>query len=445
MIKNFLQAGFGGVTNQMIVFLSLPLIARLYEPAAYASWVIVMATASIFGSVACFRYELAIVTTGTEDDASSLFWACVLSALVFGLLILVGYVIYAQQTYFNIDNSLLNVRHHFIFISLMTAMTGINVTLQSWNTRHKMFMYNSLALVILSITTVSIQLLWAVKISPTPYGLLLGSLGGVAAAIACQLISMITSRNIPVFHQRIFKRVLPCLKQQKRFLQYSTPYTVFGLIRDRATTLVMQAFLPMQAVGVYALSYRVMNFPGGFVGNALRPVFFQACSAQGVGLMESKMNRVLKWLVVLVVPFMVIYFNFADDLFVLFFGAQWKEAGYLGKFIIFPAATSVLIGWMDRIMDVLGQQKLTLLLEVIFSTLSISGLWLGFMLGWGLPGALMVQCGVVLTYHFVYLFSVYYKAQYDCTKLIPLAPIAVVMALVSVIAVQMIKMVIRAI
>ena len=441
MLKNFLQAGFGGFFSQLIVFLTLPLITRLYAPDTYAIWAIVMATAGISGAIACFRYELAIVTANDEDDASSIFWACIISSLLFGIIILGSYFIIAQQRYFNIDRITFNLLHYFIFVSLMAAFTGITATLQYWHTRHKSFIHNSIALVVSSCVTVIIQLLWAYKIAPSPYGLLLGSISGLLTAIIFQLSAIFFTRTIPVLNLTIIKRIFVCLKQQRLFLQYSTPYTLFGVIRDRVTVLVMQMFLPMPTVGLYALVYRVMNFPVMLVSNALRPVFFQACSSQGVKAIESQLNRIMKWLVVLAMPCVVVYFYFADDLFTLFFGPQWQGAGHIGKFLIFPVVTFLLVNWMDRIMDVLGQQKLTLLLEVTFSTLSIFGLWLGFFLTLGLTGALLIQCSVLVLYNIAYLIVAFGKAGYDRIKLFKLVPLAIVMSVITAFTLEILKMV----
>ena len=78
MLRNFLKAGIGGAGSQAINFLALPVISRLYAPKDYAVWAIIMASSSILGSIACLRYELAIVIPYDDEEASSLFWLCVI-------------------------------------------------------------------------------------------------------------------------------------------------------------------------------------------------------------------------------------------------------------------------------------------------------------------------------------------------------------------------------
>jgi len=69
-------------------------------------------------------------------------------------------------------------------------------------------------------------------------------------------------------------------------------------------------------------------------------------------------------------------------------------------------------------MDVLGQQRTTLVLEIIFASLSVFALWGGFVLGMGLEGALTMLAIVLVLYNITYLVMVYERAGYDKTRLL---------------------------
>lgn len=438
MLKNFLHAGFGGGISQLISFFSLPLIARIYSPTTYATWAIVMATAGILGTIACFRYELAIVTSNDENDASSILWGCITLSLLISIIIFTSFYILSKENYIHQDSIHLNVFHHSIFISLIAALMSIGSTLQYWNTRHKLFFHNSIALVASSSITVAVQLLWALKISPTADGLLLGSVCGLLAAILFRLGAILFTNKSPILSWEVINHILDRMKENSRFLKYSTPYALFGVVRDRATILVMEIYLPMQIVGLYALAYRVMNFPVTLVSNAIRPVFFQACSSQGVKAIEPQLNRIMKWLVILAMPCVVFYFYFADEIFMLFFGSKWQGAGNIGKILIFPMVTFLLVNWMDRIMDVLGEQRLTLLLETIFSSLSLLGLLVGFLLGLGLIRALIIQCSILVLYNITYLIIAFDRAGYDRRRPFKLMPLAFVITIITTLVIEII-------
>jgi len=164
---------------------------------------------------------------------------------------------------------------------------------------------------------------------------------------------------------------------------------------------------------MYAFAYRILYFPVNLISSALRPVLFYETALKGVRRLEEQINAILKWLVIIVTPFVVLYLFYSRFLFRVFFGERWSDAGFMGVFIIFPVFTFLFCNWMDRIMDVLGKQKLTLFLEIFFASLSITGLWLGFWLNLGMIGALLMQCIVLVTYNITYLYIVYSVANFD--------------------------------
>ena len=140
-------------------------------------------------------------------------------------------------------------------------------------------------------------------------------------------------------------------------------------------------------------------------------------------MLEDRINNILKFLAMVATPVVVIYFFYAEDMFRLVFGEKWAGSGTMGKFIILPVFTFIFCNWMDRIMDVLGQQRLVLYLEISFASASIIGLWLGFVLHGGLYVALLLQCLILIAYNVCYLFLAYEKAGYHKMPLVHLAVI----------------------
>jgi len=82
-----------------------------------------------------------------------------------------------------------------------------------------------------------------------------------------------------------------------------------------------------------------------------------------------------------------------------------------------------------------------LMLEVTFSTLSIFGLWLGFFMGLGLPGALLIQCSVLVVYNVAYLMVAYGKAGYDRRKLFNLMPSAFAASILTAFTLEIFKVI----
>lgn len=432
MLKNFFKAGFGGAGAQAINFIGLPIIARLYAPEAYATWAILIATAGILGSISCFRYELAIVLQKCNAEASSVFLLCIISASVMG-----GFAFLIQQLSW-VENLMggqqgdLSLFSSMFFPVMVTAM-GVSFALQYWNVRQGAFMINSISQMALALVTLLVQSFYALNVSASATGLLFGSLAGQLALISVCLGSY---RYVayPVVSGMVVKKIPNLAVEHHRFLYYSTPYTLFGVIRSRAALFVLDYFLTSREVGLYAFAYRILNFPLSLFSSALRPVLFKETASLGVKALERKINYILRLLAFLGPPVVVGYFFYAEELFDLFFGEKWMGAGVMGKFIVLPVFTFMFCNWMDRIMDVLGQQRLVLFLEVFFSTSSITGIWLGFVWFSDLYIALSISCAILVIYNICYLFMAYARAGYDKQQLLYLVVILGVMFFLSTIA-----------
>jgi len=138
MLKNIFQSGFGGLVSQVINFIALLVISRLYTPETYASWAILMATTSIFSSIACFRYELAVVIPEDDDAASPFFWWCVISS--FGMGIFAAVCMNLPQfkgilATNHLETNWLNT----LVVHLLITTTGMTALMQYWNVRHQSF------------------------------------------------------------------------------------------------------------------------------------------------------------------------------------------------------------------------------------------------------------------------------------------------------------------
>jgi len=413
VLKKFLRAGIGGLGAQAISLLTLPVISRLYPPEMYAIWAIFMAIAGIFGSIASFRYELAIVIPKDEEDASSIFCWCAISSVGMGLFV----AFLVQMMWFqNLFTSQISGDGglYLLLIPALVASMGLVVALHYWNVRQANYTLNSFAQISLVLATVVIQITWIEMYPASPGGLLVGSLVGQIVAMS---VLIIFSRNPPKINKTILKKIPGIMNQQRKFFFYSTPYILFAEAKARGSIFILEYFLAGRVVGLYAFSYRIMNFPLSLISSALRPVLFQETASKGIKSSEGKIGQILKYLATITVPFLAFYFFYAEWLFASVFGKEWEGSGYIGKFLILPVFTYLFCNWMDRIMDVMGKQRLLLSIEAIFGSLSILGLWLGFVSGLGLIGALSIQSVILIVYNITYLYIAYDRAGYDKKKI----------------------------
>lgn len=411
MLKKFLKAGFGGAGAQVINFVALSVIARLYLPEDFAAWALVMAVAGIIGGVSCFRYELAIVIPGDDEKAAALFWFCLLSSAVMAL---VTSIFFYSILLMGIlpNNGVILPSCYTIFTPLMVFATGCSLALRYWHIRLGNFSLNSFSMLGMALVALVFQVVYVFVFARSYLGLIIGSFAGQSAVVLMLSLGLLRC-SLPAFNSTVARMLTGICCEYRNFILYSTPYTLFGMLRSRAPIFVMEIFLTSREVGLYAFAFRIMNFPLGLVGGALRPVIFQAAAIGGVKAIGSQINRILIVMAWIITPVVVLYFFYAEDLFRLFFGENWADAGHIGKFIIVPVFVFLFCGWMDRIFDLLNHQRLVMLMEMLFGVASIAALWLGLELGFGIHGALFLQSIILTGYGITYLNLAYDRANYN--------------------------------
>ena len=76
----------GTLLAQLFNFLLLPVLARLYTPEAMGLWGIFISFVTVAAVLTTLRYEVAIVTADSEEDALALTWSALILSVPMGLL-----------------------------------------------------------------------------------------------------------------------------------------------------------------------------------------------------------------------------------------------------------------------------------------------------------------------------------------------------------------------
>ena len=112
--------------------------------------------------------------------------------------------------------------------------------------------------------------------------LIIGSIAGQAAALIFYVLNIMSAAERPVWRSLTFDETSALLRQHRRFPQFSLPFTVLSLVRERAPIFIIGAFGPPALVGLYSQAWRLTHFPSGLTSAALRPVFFHRTATEGL-------------------------------------------------------------------------------------------------------------------------------------------------------------------
>jgi len=208
------------------------------------------------------------------------------------------------------------------------------------------------------------------------------------------------------------------VRAHRRFPCFSAPYTLFGVLRDRAGLMIFQAYLTPAQVGQYAFAWRALNFPVGLISGSLRPVIFHDGARHGITEIGPLVTKLMTLLGLATGIGMAVFLAMPGDWFALILGPSWRDTGPMGAVMIWGIGSFVLANWLDRVMDLLGRQGLTLTMEIIFTCLSLGGMLGVFLAGGSMLQAVVAQAVALTLYNVVYLVAVYRCAQWPVRELL---------------------------
>ena len=386
--------------SQALALAAIPLLFRLYTPYDFGMWATVQAMTMIAGSLVSLRFDLALVLERNLELACSLFYAiisvvaacCIVCALLIGFFI--GFLGFA-----GIDGTTAVLGWSWL------VLVGLGVVLQSWLIRSGAFGSISVAIVSNAVITNIVQL--AGGVSGHGIWLIAGSVAGQAAAVLFYVWSIVSGTERPVWRWRTFSETSQLLSQYRRFPQFSLPFTVLSLLRDRAPIFIIGAFSPPALVGLYSQAWRLTHFPSGLTSAALRPVFFHRAATEGLTAQGVAVDRFVRWLLLASSPWIGLIAFGNDALFNLVLGDQWQGAGYLAAVLVFPAALFTITNWMDRLLDAVDRQDVNLKVEAVAGLTSAGILWTALAAGGSLSLAVLLQSGALLLSYLAFIWICY--------------------------------------
>ena len=421
-IVQFFRAGSGTVFSQVISFVCVPILFRLYSPEAFGVWATTMSIVLAIGTVATLRYELAIVVEREHQAASIVFWLTMLLgialSLLFGSLLGVLGAGFLSAAAGGLNPPILAVCAWIILVAVGQCMQG-------WLLRGGAFTANSQIQVCNALVTNSVHLVggW---LGASSLWLVSGSMVGQAVAVAFAMA--LVAKSPPARPTRCWSEMRKAAIRHRRFAFFSTPFTLLTIARERAPILLLAALASPVQVGWYSQAWRLVSIPAGLSSGALRPVMFHAAADKGLAGQEWRVGRILLVITLLGAPWLGVLAYDPRVVFGAVLGATWSDAGTLAAILAVPAFFFALSNWMDRFLDLQGRQDINLWTELVTAVLSIGILWIGLSYGLTLREAVMAQAFVLVVCYVGFIVVTYRIAGFRRGGLIRTIALSIVLA-----------------
>lgn len=355
------------LVSQLLVLGAMPFFTRVYSPSAIGVAALFMSWAISLSVLGTMRLDLAAVLPESSREASVLVRLILLQSVALAVAITLVVLVWGGH----IGRALGDPDAAWMwFVGPMCVVLAMSQASIAVATRDRSF--GKIAL--LSICTsagfaVFGCLLWFMDV--TADGLVLARLAaqvaGVLVAVGLGLLSPL--REGPRLTWALAKRTY---RRFHQFLVFNTPYSFFSSVAGDLPIFIFSFVNSTGTAAAYALAKMVLIAPTRLVSSALSQVFYkEAVDFLNQPRLELLARRMLWVGLMFGFPAFAVVTVWGDVLFAAVFGPNWDYAGRVAM-ILSPAMWLCMqTGWVQRIFEATGRQKLSFSIQGIFDAIVI--------------------------------------------------------------------------
>lgn len=406
--RNVLTLMTGTTIAQAIPIAISPILTRIYTPEDFGVFALFLAIATIFGSIANARYELAIMLPKKDEDAINIFSLGFIITCFISLILLVLVLLFNDYFTTLLGNEEIGFWLYFIPISVF--FIGLFNILNYFNNRKKNYKdlrnANILKSIVLAIVQLSIGFIKQ------------GAIGLISGEILSRMVSNTKLlRNIvkdKLLISKISKiKMIALAKKYNDFPKYNLFSNLSNILTSQIPFFMIPKIFTLSLSGYFFFAQRIISIPSSLIATSISQVYFQKMS-------ENKKNnkknfplfiKTLKKLVVISLPIALIIFFFSPLIFEILFGKEWKIAGEISQYLAFIFFVTFIVSTLsiclisyNKLKILAVWQYLYLFTSIIFFTISY---YLKFELELFLKYYVMHQVLLYLIYFSIILIVVY--------------------------------------
>ncbi|MFZ3371894.1 MAG: oligosaccharide flippase family protein, partial [Desulfitobacteriaceae bacterium] len=319
--KNIIKLSSGTIFGQCISMILIPILTRIFGPAAFGDLAVIQSTVIIINSFSDLGLTRVLMISNDEEDMAKIYKITTFSiatiSILFSLLYLLMYPFL----------KLVDVSGNIFFIALLMIVTIFTTQqIQVGNTwLNRKGAYN--------------VLLWNPIISSSIYAvvsIVLGLSGymtyGLPSAWGIAQIATLLhiKLHIPKLKTRLsFDGFMEIMAEYRHFVVYQMPTNVIIAIRYQLPVFLIKGLFDSTILGYYSMVMRILQIPISLVAGSIGTVFFKtiadmARAGQEIG--QFVYNNIDKVMKIAIIPMFIIV-SVGDIILVFILGSRWATAG----------------------------------------------------------------------------------------------------------------------
>ena len=316
-MKNLINNPLGyislGSITQLLVIISAPILAKFYDPESFGRFSYITSLSILLASIQCLGLQKSLLRYNQKIELNKyLNYALVIIILSTTIALLslifwsfkIEYIILCLLAFFTSINELF--KFYFLALSNLKPILLTKYSSSTLSPISKMFFF---------FTSVSSK------------GLLLG-----------QLVEKIFTSIVNLYHSKVtfqasrFKDILAFAKNNIDFIKFSLPSTFLNISSSNLLVYVLPFYFSFEILGYYFLANKILTIPTSSVGTLVSE-FFTSKYVKSTNK-KKLLNKTIKNLIFVSLPFFLLIFLLSDYFIDLFFEKKWNYASMLIKILI---------------------------------------------------------------------------------------------------------------
>ena len=401
--RNIFKVFSGSSIAYLMGFISLPVLTRIYSADDFGNYQLLFSIIILFSSISSLKYEIAIVLPKEDDEADKVIaislWATVFTTLLFGVVL------------YTASNPLLKLldamvlKDYIPYLILGIFFYGLYLALQYVFIRNKE--YGILSKNRIFETFVNVLL-----------SILLGFLSfGFAGLFYGKVVSLGSASGLIILKQKLIRLLKIKFRDFKsvahKYIEHvyvNTPTVLINSFALELPVFMISSFFNLEIVGLFSLSRRILNLPINIISKSFAQVYYQSAAeiynTDKHKLLDLYKDTIKKLALIGLIP--GVLGVFAPQIFAVFFGSEWTQAGYYVRIMVPWVYLQFINNPIATTHNILNSQKLALVLVVISILLRFGAMYYFSETPEMMITALSVTSGL---FYLFYILSVYFSIK----------------------------------
>jgi O-antigen/teichoic acid export membrane protein len=352
--KNVLLLTSGTVIAQVIPVLIAPFLTRIYMPESFGFFGVYFSLAVILGSIATFKYELAIMLPKKDSDAINVSVVAAFTSLVFSLILLI--TIYFGADLIAAYLKMPGIRNYLYLLPISVFLIGLYESLNYWLIRKKKFKYSSLNKI-------------SHKTSESVSAISLGFAGLGGGLIFSEIFGRAVVNFACIFQLKksgfsvssiTFSRIKKVLFKYRAFPIFNAFPSFLNAAASNFPVLLVGSLFTSSITGFFNLSRQVLSVPLSMISLSLAQVLYEEAVSKinKNEPIEIIFRKLIMRLGIAAIVMLIGIIALGPIVFGFFFGSQWIASGEFAAILSLGFAAKFIVSPLSILLPALNKAKL---------------------------------------------------------------------------------------